>query len=161
MFDGTRGFYSIAADAAATEGIGASLATAITVPAGKNLYDASILAESEITAEGGLVYIAKKSVVTNYRQAVKANGDYVVAPGARIEDSLGAVAVYTPAWMEFADVDVVVFANNSYGMTGQANPTMRPDFDVRTNQDILLAEAPRGGSLIAKKAAATLTFATE
>lgn len=161
MFDGTRGFYSILADAQATEGIGAAMATNLTIAAGKNLYDASIEADGAITAEGGLVYIAKKSVVTAYRQAVKANGDYVVAPGARIEDSLGAIAVYTPAWMDFADVDVIVFANNSYGLTGEANPAMRPDFDVRTNQDILLAEAPRGGSLIARKAAVAMTFATE
>lgn len=159
MFDGTRGFYSIAADAAAEEGFGSLLASAITVEAGKNLYDASILAESAITADGGLIYIAKKSTITAYRQATKANGDYVVAPGARIEDSLGATAVYTPSWMEFADVDVVVFANNQYGLTGEANATMRPDFNVLTNQDILLAEQPRGGSLIAKNAAVTLTFA--
>lgn len=159
MFDGTRGFYSIVADANATEGFGSVLANAITVEAGKNLYDASILAESSITADGGLIYIAKKSAITAYRQATKANGDYVVAPGARIEDSLGATAVYTPSWMEFAGVDVVVFANNQYGLTGESNATMRPDFNVLTNQDILLAEQPRGGSLIAKNAAVTLTFA--
>lgn len=161
MFDGTRGFYSIANDATATEGFGSVLAEAITVEAGKNLYDASILAESSITADGGLVYVAKKPAITTYRQATKANGDYVVAPGARIEDSLGATAVYTPSWMEFADVDVVVFANNQYGLTGEVNATMHPDFNVLTNQDILLAEQPRGGSLIAKNAAVTLTFATE
>lgn len=159
MFDGTRGFYSMVADANATEGFGSVLAKAITVEADKNLYDASILAESSITADGGLIYIAKKSAITAYRQAIKANGDYVVAPGARIEDSLGATAVYTPSWMEFADVDVVVFADNQYGLTGEANAAMRPDFNVLTNQDILLAEQPRGGSLIAKNAAVTLTFA--
>ena len=156
MFDGTRGFYSIAADAAAQSGFGATLATAITATG--NLYDASIEAESAITAEGGLVYVAKKEIIKEFRQAKKTNGDYVVAPGARIEDILGAAAVYTPSWMNFADVDVVVFANNSYGLTGEATPTMRPDFNVLTNTDILLAEAPRGGSLIANKAAATITF---
>lgn len=161
MFDGTRGFYSIVADAAATEGFGAAMATAIQMAAGKNLYDASIEADAEIKAEGRLVYIMKSSALKAYRQALKTNGDYVVAPGARVEDSLNALAVYTPGWMDFADVDVVVFANNQYGLTGQANPTMRPDFDTSVNQDILLVEGPRGGSLIARKAAATITFATE
>lgn len=156
MFDGTRGFYSIVADANAQSGFGKTLATAITATG--NLYDASIEAESAITAEGGLVYVAKKSIIKEFRQAKKSNGDYVVAPGARIEDILGATAVYTPSWMDFADCDVVVFANNSYGLTGESNPTLRPDFNVLTNTDILLAEAPRGGSLIANKAAATITF---
>lgn len=161
MFDGTRGFYSIAADAATTEGIGSVMATAITMEPGKNLYDASIEAESAITAEGGLIYVAKKSAIKAYRQATKSNGDYVVAPGARIEDSLNAAAIYTPAWMEFADVDVIVFANGQYGLTGDANPESRTDFDISTNQNVMLVEGARGGSLIAKNAAATITFATE
>lgn len=156
MFDGTRGFYSIAADATATTGFGAGLAQALTVSG--NLYDASIEAENAITAEGGLIYVAKKDVIKDFRQAKLSNGNYLVQIGARIEDILGATAVYTPSWMQYADVDVVVFANNSYGLTGEATPTMRPDFNVITNTDILLAEAPRGGSLIAKNAAATITF---
>lgn len=159
MFDGTRGFYSIVADATAQSGIGTAMATTITVPAADNLYDASILADNAITAEGRMIAVAKKSVITAYRQAKKLNGDYVVAPGARVEDSLGVSALYAPSWMKFADVDIVFFKENTYGLTGDANPTMRPDFDTTTNQDILLAEGPRGGSLIAKNAAAVLTFA--
>lgn len=158
MFDGTRGFYSMVADASAASGIGTKLATTINMPAGTNLYDASIEAEDAIKAEGRLVYVMKSRALKSYRQATKANGDYVVAPGARVEDSLNALAVYTPSWMDFADVDVVVFANNSYGLTGNATPTMRPDFDTSVNKNILLVEGPRGGSLIAKKAAATITF---
>lgn len=160
MFDGTRGFYSMVADATAEEGFGSAMATAVTVPVGSNLYDASVLADSAITAEGRMIAVAKKSIITDYRQAKKANGDYVVAPGARVEDSLGVSALYTPSWMNFANVDVVFFKENTYGLTGEANPTMRPDFDTTLNQDILLVEGPRGGSLIAKNAAAALTFAT-
>lgn len=162
MFDGTRGFWSMAADAAATEGFGQLLATAITAPAGSNLYDASILAESAIDTEGGLIYVMKKSVLTTFRQARLSGDDgrYLVEPGMRIEDIINAERVYTPKWMDNADVDVVVFANNTYGLTGEANPTMRPEFKTETNQDVLLAEQPRGGSLIAYKAAATIKFAT-
>lgn len=162
MFDGTRGFWSMAADAAATAGFGQLLATAITAPAGSNLYDASILAESAIDAEGGLIYVMKKSVLTQFRQA-RLNGSegrYLVEPGMKIEDVISAEKVYTPKWMDNADVDVVVFANNTYGLTGEANPTMRPEFKTETNQDVLLVEQPRGGSLIAFKAAATIKFAT-
>ncbi|MBQ3306411.1 hypothetical protein IJH02_03190 [Candidatus Saccharibacteria bacterium] len=159
-FDGTRGFYSILGDATAAEGIGTELATSITVAAGKNLYDASIEVTGAIDAPGALMYIAKKSVVTSYRQATKLNGDYVVAPGASIEASLGAAEVVTPKWMDYADVDVIVVARNAYKLIGDANATMRPEFNVMTNQNILLAEAPRGGSLGERNSAVAVTFAT-
>lgn len=160
-FDGTRGFYSIYADAVAESGIGSELATSITVEAGKNLYDASIKVTGAIDAPGALMYIAKKSVITAYRQATKANGDYVVAPGASIEASLGAGEVVTPKWMDYSEADVIVVARNAYKLIGEANATMRPEFNVMTNQNILLAEAPRGGSLGERNSAVAVTFEDE
>lgn len=161
MFDGTRGFYSMLADAEATEGFGQLMATAIEMPAGSNLYDASIEAESAIEAEGRLIYVTKKSVVKALRLAKKSttNNEPLIAPGTRIEDLLDAERVYTPAWMANAKVDVIVFADKSYGLTGEKAATMRPEFKTETNQDVLLAEFPRGGSLKAYKAAAVITFA--
>ena len=156
MFDGTRGFYSILGDATAASGIGTSLATAITVTG--NLYDASIDAESAIDAEGGLIYVAKKSAIKAFRKATKSNGDYVVAPGMRIEDVLNAQAIYAPKWMDNAACDVIVFANQSYGLTGDANPQVYTDFDVTNNTNVMLAEQPRGGSLIKSAAAVAITL---
>lgn len=162
MFDGTRGFYSMLADAEATEGFGQLMATEITMPAGSNLYDASIEAESEIEAEGGLIYITKKSVVKDLRLAKKSStsNEPLIEPGTRIEDLLGAEKVYTPAWMANASVDVIVFANRAYGLIGEKNATMRPEFKTETNQDVLLAEFPRGGSLKAFKSAVAIKFTT-
>lgn len=156
MFDGTRGFYSMLDDANAQSGIGTKLATAITVSG--NLYDASIDAESAIDAEGGLIYIAKKSAIKAFRKATKQNGDYVVAPGSRIEDVLGAQAVYAPKWMDNATCDVIVFANQSYGLTGEANPQVYTDFDLSNNTNVMLAEQARGGSLIKSAAAVAITL---
>lgn len=156
MFDGTRGFYSILGDATAASGIGTKLATSITVNG--NLYDASIEAESEILAEGGLVFIAKKSAIKAFRQAKKTNGDYVVAPGNRIEDILGAAAVYAPKWMDAASCDVIVLANQAYGLTGEAQPRTYTDFDLSTNTNVMLAEQARGGSLIKSAAAVAITL---
>lgn len=162
MFDGTRGFWSMLADAQATEGFGTLMATSITMPAGSNLYDASIEAESAIEAEGRLVYITKKSVVKALRLAKKSStsNEPLIAPGTRIEDLLDAARVYTPSWMTNAPVDVIVFADKSYGLIGEKTATMRPEFKTETNQDVLLAEQPCGGSLKAYKAAAAITFAT-
>lgn len=156
MFDGTRGFYSILGDATAASGIGTKLATSITATG--NLYDASIDAESAIDAEGGLIYVAKKSAIKAFRKATKANGDYVVAPGNRIEDILGAQAVYSPKWMDAASCDVIVFANQSYGLTGDATPQVYTDFDLSNNTNVMLAEQPRGGSLIKAAAAVAITL---
>lgn len=156
LFDGTRGFYSMLGDATAASGIGTKLATAITVTG--NLYDASIDAESAIDAEGGLIYVAKKSAIKAFRKATKSNGDYVVAPGNRIEDVLGATAVYAPKWMDNATCDVIVFANQSYGLTGEANPQVYTDFDLTNNTNVMLAEQARGGSLIKSAAAVAITL---
>lgn len=162
MFDGTRGFHSILADAQATEGFGQLMATSVTLPAGSNLYDASIEADSEIDAPGGLIYVTKKSVIKALRLAKKSadSNEPLIQPGARLEDLLGAERVYAPAWMENAPADVIVFANKSYGLTGERTATMRPEFKTELNQDVLLAEFPRGGSLKAYKAAVAITFAT-
>jgi len=162
MFDGTRGFYSILADAQATEGFGQLMATEIELPAGSNLYDASIEAESEIDAEGGLVYITKKSLIKDLRLAKKSStsNEPLFEPGTRIEDLLQAERVYAPAWMQNAPIDVIVFANKTYGLTGEKTATMRPEFKTELNQDVLLAEFPRGGSLKAYKAAVAIKIAT-
>jgi len=160
-FDGTRGFYSILADAKAASGVGSEMAKMVNVAATKNLYDASIEATGAIDAPGALMYIVKKSVVTAYRQATKANGDYVVAPGASIEASLGAAEIVAPKWMDYADVDAIVVARNAYKLIGEANPTMRPDFDITKNQDVLLAEAPRGGSLGERNSAVAIKFGND
>jgi hypothetical protein len=159
MFDGTRGFYSILGDATAASGIGTKLATSLTVTG--NLYDASVEAESAIDAEGGLVFVAKKSAIKAFRQAKKTNGDYVVAPGNRIEDILGATAVYAPKWMDNATCDVIVFANQSYGLTGESTPRTYTDFDLSNNTNVMLAEQARGGSLIKSAAAVALTITAE
>ena len=156
MFDGTRGFYSILGDATAASGIGTKLAKSITVDG--NLYDASIEAESEILAEGGLIFIAKKSAIKAFRQAKKTNGDYVVAPGNRIEDILGATAVYAPKWMDAASCDVIVVANQAYGLTGESTPRTYTDFDLSTNTNVMLAEQARGGSLIKSASAVAVTL---
>lgn len=162
MFDGSRGFYSMLADAQATEGYGQLMASSITMPAGSNLYDASIEAESEIESEGGLIYVTKKALVKELRQAKKSStsNEPLFEPGTKIEDLLGAQRIYTPTWMKNAPVDVIVFANKSYGLIGKSNPDMRPEFNAVKNQDILLAEFPRGGSLKAYKSAVAITFAT-
>lgn len=160
MFDGTRGFYSIVADANAGSGIGPELATAVTATAGSNLYDAVVEARGSIKKDGAQILIAKSSAVTELLQA-KNNGAYLVAPGARVEDILGVERVYTPTWMDGETEDAVLLVNNAYKHGGERGIRVRSEFDTTTNTDILLDETPRFGSLGEYKSAAVITIATE
>ena len=156
MFDGTRGFYSVIADCTAQNALADVYATAV----GGNLYDGVVGAKGKIRTEGGQILIAKSSVITAMLQA-KANGQYLVTPGARIEDILGVDRVYTPGWMENETEDAILLVNNAYIHGGEQGIRVRPDFDTSNNTDILLDETPRFGSLAAKKSAVAITLTTE
>jgi hypothetical protein len=158
MFDGTRGFYSVLADATAVSGIGTKLASSVTQNG--NLYDGIVKARGSIKTEGRQIVIAKSSVVTDMLQA-KANGAYLVAPGARIEDILGVDRVYTPSWMDSQSVDAIVLVNNAYKHGGERGIRTRTEFDTSTNTDILLDETPRFGSLGEYKSAVAITLGNE
>lgn len=155
LFDGTRGFYSILADATAASGIGTELATSVSVNG--NLYDGVTTAKGEIKTEGGQYLIAKSQAITDMRLAKTANG-YLIQPGARIEDILGVERIYTPSWMDNASVDAILVVNRAYKHGGERNIRVRADFDTSTNTDILLDETPRWGSLAAKKSAVAITL---
>ena len=158
MFDGTRGFYSVLADATAVSGIGTNLASSYSFAG--NLYDGVVGARGLIKTEGGQIIIAKSSVITSLLQA-KANGAYLVAPGSRIEDYLGVERVYTPAWMEGQSVDAILLVNNAYKHGGENGIRARTEFDTSKNTDILLDETPRFGSLGAYKSAVAITLSAE
>ena len=158
MFDGTRGFYSVLADATAMSGIGTQLASTYTQ--GANLYDAVVGARGQIKTEGGQILIAKSSVITGLLQA-KLNNAYIVTPGARIEDILGVERVYTPSWMDEQTIDAVLLVNNAYKHGGENGIRVRAEFDTSNNTDILLDETPRFGSLGEKKSAVAITIASE
>lgn len=156
LFDGTRGLYSILADATAASGIGTALASSVTVNG--NLYDGVTTAKGNIKTEGGQFLIAKGSVVTDMRLAKTSGNGYLIQPGARIEDILGVERVYTPSWMDNASVDAILVVNRAYKHGGERNIRIRADFDTSTNTDILLDETPRWGTLAAKKSAVAITL---
>lgn len=157
-FDGTRGFFSVKADAAAGSGIGQQLADTVerTNGDGLNLYDLVVAARGLIKTEGAQYLVAKSAAITALRRAKDASG-YVVAPGSRTEDILGVERVYTPAWMDTDTAnDAYLIVNGAYTTTGDSNITTRAEFDTSKNTDILLDETPRGGSLTKFKSAVAI-----
>jgi hypothetical protein len=158
LFDGTRGLYSVLADCQANTGIGAALASSVTVAG--NLYDGVTTAKGNIKTEGRQILIVKGQKITDMRLEKVANG-YLVQPGARIEDILGVERVYAPSWMDNASVDAILLVDRAYKHGGERNIRVRADFDTSTNTDILLDETPRWGTLAAAKSAVAITLTSE
>ena len=157
-FDGTRGFFSIKADAAAGSGIGQQLADTVarTNGDGLNLYDLVVAARGLIKTEGAQYLVAKSAAITAMLQA-KVSNAYVVAPGSRVEDILRVDGAYTPAWMDTDTAnDAYLIVDGAYATTGDSNITTRAEFDTSKNTDILLDETPRGGSLTKFKSAVAI-----
>lgn len=155
MFDGVRGFYSMLGDTTTTT----AFATAITGAAGENFYETRIDAYADLKAEGRRIMVAKGSSLSAVRKLKNADGSYLVAPGARLEDVLDVDVIYEPSWMEGATVDAVIFVEGSYTVIGEVNQIReKTTFDTNTNGDVLLVETPRGGSLTKEKSAVAITL---
>lgn len=158
MFDGTRGFYSVAADASAVSGFGTYVASAVTVAG--NLYDGVVSGRGQIKTEGRQYIVAKASAITALLSE-KTSAGYLVQPGSRVEDILQVERVYTPAWMENSTADAYLIVDRAYKHGGERNIRVRADFDTSTNTDILLDETPRFGSLGEYKSAVAITLTAE
>lgn len=156
MFDGvSRGFFSVKADAAAASGYGSLVASTYTTPTGGNLYDAVVGARGQIMTEGRQALIVKPSVMTAAFQA-KVGSDYLIAPGSNAEDIFRVARVFAPQWMENDTNDAYLIVDGAYTTVGETQVRVKPFFDVSTNQDVLLDETPRGGTLTKYKSAVAI-----
>lgn len=152
MFDGTnRGFFSVKADANATTGYGTNVASTYAMAETDNLYDAVVSARGQIMAGGEQILIVDPAMLSAAFKA-KVGSNYLIAPGASVEDTFRVARVFAPQWLNGAG-EAYLVARNAYTMIGEGNIRTRADFDTNTNQDILLDETPRGGSLTAYKGA--------
>lgn len=155
VFDGTRGIWSIKADAAATSGYGSLVASTITLVAGDNLYSAIVKARGAIKARGRLIVVTKSSAITDLLTATTSNG-YLVQPGTSLEQFLQVGAVYTPEWMDADSNTAYVFAENQFGLIGETSIVHRNTFDTKYDTEVRMGEIHRGGSLLAAKAAVAI-----
>ncbi len=160
MFDGTnRGFFSIKADATAASGYGTYVASTYAAQAGENLYDAVVSARGRLMAGGEQILIADPTLISAAFKA-KVGSNYLIAPGASIENTFRVARVFAPQWLNGTG-EAYLLARNAYTMIGEGNVRSRADFDTTTNQDILLDETPRGGSLTAYKGAVLISMSDE
>lgn len=159
MFDDTnsRGFFSIKADATANSGYGTYVADSYEMVEGENLYDGVVSARGKLMAGGEQILVVDPEMLSGALKA-KVGSDYLIAPGASIEDTFRVARVFAPQWLNGTG-EAYLIARNAYTMIGEGQIRSRADFDTTTNQDILLDETPRGGMLTAYKGAVLITAA--
>lgn len=156
MFDGTnRGFFSVKADATAASGYGTYVADSYQLAAGENLYDGVVSARGKLMAGGEQILIVDPAMLSTALKA-KVGSNYLIAPGASVEDTFRVARVFAPQWLNNTG-EAYLLARNAYTMIGEGQIRSRADFDTTTNQDILLDETPRGGMLTAYKGAVLIT----
>lgn len=156
MFDGTnRGFFSIKADATAVSGYGTYVADSYQLADGENLYDGVVSARGKLMAGGDQILVVDPTMLSGALKA-KVGSNYLIAPGASVEDTFRVARVFAPQWLNNTG-EAYLLARNAYTMIGEGRIRSRADFDTTTNQDILLDETPRGGMLTAYKGAVLIT----
>jgi hypothetical protein len=106
-------------------------------------------------AEGDQILVVKPAVLSAALKA-KVGSNYLIAPGASIENTFRVARVFAPQWMANDTNDAYLIARNAYTMIGEGQIRSRADFDTNTNHVILLDETPRGGMLTAYKGAVAI-----
>lgn len=158
MFDSSTntGLFPIAADCAAASGYGTLVASTYEVNANDNLYDGIVGARQWLLSEGEQFLVVKPSILTAAFQA-KVGNRYLIEPGSSAEDIFRVGRVFAPRWMEYDTTnDAYLVVRDAYTTTGENSLRVHPFFDVSTNQDVLLDEAPTGGTLTRYKSAVAI-----
>ena len=72
-------------------------------------------------------------------------------PVADIAEFVGADEIHELAEMTNSGYDMIAYARDSYVLAGERNATVRTDFDLTKNQDVMLVERYVGGSMTGYK----------
>lgn len=72
-------------------------------------------------------------------------------PVADIAEFVGADEIHELAELATSGYDMVAYSRESYVIAGEANATVRTDFDMTKNQDVMLVERYVGGSMTGYK----------
>lgn len=72
-------------------------------------------------------------------------------PVADIAEFVGADEIHELAELATTGYDMIAYARDSYVLAGERNATVRTDFDLAKNQDVMLVERYVGGSMTGYK----------
>ena len=72
-------------------------------------------------------------------------------PVADLAEFVGADEIHELDEMTNSGYDMIAYARESYVLAGEANATVRTDFDLDKNQDVMLVERYVAGSITGYK----------
>jgi len=151
-----RGLYGIVDDSTAATGtFGASVATAIAGVTADTNYDAAIKTLGAIRGNGAKTLFVPFGFRTALLLAKNSAGLPIFPVGTNLDTAIGAT-IYELDELT-ADGLIIGVLDGAYVLFGEANATVRTDFDLTNNQDIMLVERFVGGSLTGFKTAAVYT----
>lgn len=147
-----RGLNPMLADINATSGFGAQVATKIANDSADSIITKAIKTVGAVKAENGegKILVAGEGFKTNARLALIT----LNYPVANVEEFFGVKAIYEMPEMANSGVDMIAYAEGSYVLAGEANATVRTDFDLTYNQDVMLIERYVAGSATGYKTVA-------
>lgn len=146
-----RGLWAMAGDLSASVGSGAddySSAVATVVEADANDTDIAKAIKVCGAVKGSRrILIAGEGWMTNARIAL-IGMNY---PVADIAEFVGADQIFELEEMSNSGYDLIAYARDAYVLAGERNATVRTDFDLSTNTDVMLVERYVAGSITGYK----------
>lgn len=145
---GNRGLYPMLNDINANSGFGGSVATKVTGEAGDGSYELAVRALGAVKDENhaGKILVVPTGFSTALKLAKGQDGHLMFPAGSDIAALLGAKQIFEIDELVGKDVKAIAYANQSYVLVGEPTATVRTDFDMSKNQDIMLTERYVGGS---------------
>lgn len=158
---GNRGLFPMISEISSTDAFSKVVSTKVAPVANETIYDKAVrvLGAVEDGENKGKVLIAPKGFKTQLALARDKNGALLLPMGMKLEDMLGVTAIYELPEMEGKDVSLIAYQNQSYVLNGEASATIRVDYDLNKNQDIMLLERYVAGSAQGYKTLAGITKA--
>ena len=145
---GTRGLYPMLTDIKNTSGFSSKVATKVEGKEGEGNYELAIRALGAVKDEkqAGKILVVSTGFITEIKLAKGSDGHLMFPAGSDIASLLGAKQIFEIDELADKDVKAIAYANQSYVLVGEPTATVRTDFDIDKNQDIMLTERYVGGS---------------
>lgn len=146
-----RGLFSMKGDldgasASTPDDFGASVATVIEADAGDSDIAKAIKTCGAVKGDRRILIVPAGWMTTARIALIGMN-----YPVADLAEFVGADEIHELDEMANSGYDMIAYSRDSYVIAGEANATVRTDFDLSTNQDVMLVERYVAGSITGYK----------
>ena len=141
LIDG-RGLNPMVTDINAVSGFGSKVATKVTVANNATPYACAVKALSAVKGDRK-VLIVPDGWKSDMLLATDKNGALLLPIGMSLEQVLNCRIFELD---ELTGFEAIAYADQSYVLVGEPTATVRTDFDINYNQDVMLVERYVGGS---------------